>query len=180
MLWKNIHGLYNRAAPPTLNTSIILNNKITTTSKDIANCSPNNLQTLSDTQHTRQTPINRATQNIQGYNIALTTTQVQEAIKHSKNNNSQGPDKLITINLKHIGPIGLAFLTSMFKTALNNNIIPHIWKLANIVVVPKCNKIIDNGTSCMPISLLSVIANTHEKIFLPYITANIPNKPTQH
>ena len=32
--------------------------------------------------------------------------------------------------LKHIGPLGLAFLTSMFKTALNNNIIPHIWKLS--------------------------------------------------
>ena len=40
--------------------------------------------------------------------------QVQEAIKESKNNNSQGHDKL-----KHICPLGLAFLTSMFKTALN-------------------------------------------------------------
>ena len=35
--------------------------------------------------------------------------------------------------LKHIGPLGLAFLTSMLKTALNMNIIPHIWKLVNIV-----------------------------------------------
>ena len=30
--------------------------------------------------------INRATQNIQGYNITLTTTQVQEAIKKNKKN----------------------------------------------------------------------------------------------
>ena len=37
---------------------------------------------------------NRTTPNIQGYNITLTTTQGQEAIKQSKNNNSQGPDKL--------------------------------------------------------------------------------------
>ena len=36
----------------------------------------------------------RATHNIQGYNITLTTSQVQEAIKQSKTNNSQGPDKL--------------------------------------------------------------------------------------
>ena len=63
--------------------------------------------------------INRATHNIQGYNITLTTSQVQEAIKQSKNNNSQGPDKLNIRHLKHIGPLGLAFLTSMFKTALN-------------------------------------------------------------
>ena len=72
--------------------------------------------------------INRATHNIQGYNITLTTSQVQEAIKQSKNNNSQGPDKLNIRHLKHIGPLGLAFLTSMFKTALNKNIIPHTWK----------------------------------------------------
>ena len=43
----------------------------------------------------------------------------------------------------------------MFKTALNKNIIPHTWKLANI-------------------------AKTLEKSLLPYITANIPNTPMQH
>ena len=73
------------------------------------------------------------THNIQGCNITLTTSQVQEAIKQSKNNNSQGPDKLNIRHLKHTGPLGLAFLTSMFKTSLNKNIIPHTWKLANIV-----------------------------------------------
>ena len=41
----------------------------------------------------------------------------------------------------------------MLKTALNTNIIPHIWKLVNIVPIPKPNK---------------------------DITANVPNKPTQH
>ena len=48
-----------------------------------------------------------------------TTLHSLEAIKQSKNNNSQGPDKLNIRHLKHIGPLGLAFLTSMFKTALN-------------------------------------------------------------
>ena len=90
--------------------------------------------------------INRATHNIQGYNITLTTSQVQEAIKQSKNNNSLGPDKLNIRHLKHIGPLGLAFLTSIFKTALNKNIIPHTWKLANIVPIPKPNKDTDKGT----------------------------------
>ena len=81
---------------------------------------------------------------------------------------------------KHIGPLGLAFLTFMFKTALNKNPIPHTWKLANIVPILKPNKDTDKGTSYRPISLLSVIAKTLEKSILPYITANIPNTPTQH
>jgi len=36
------------------------------------------------------------------------------------------------------------------------------------------------GTSYRPISLLSPIAKTLEKIILPDITQNIPNLPTQH
>ena len=68
----------------------------------------------------------------------------------------------------------------MLKTALNTNIMPHIWKLANIVPIPKPYKDIDKGTSYRPISLLSVNAKTLEKNLLPYITANIPNTPTQH
>ena len=136
--------------------------------------------TVKHATHKTNRHINRATHNIQGYNITLTTSQVQKAIKQSKNNNSQGPDKLNIRHLKHIGPLGLAFLTSMFKTALNKNIIPHTWKLANIVPVPKPNKDTDKGTSYRPISLLSVIAKTLEKSLLPYITANIPNTPMQH
>ena len=57
---------------------------------------------------------------------------------------------------------------------------PHIWTLANIVPIPKSNKDIDKGRSCRPISLLSIIANTLEKSIILYITANIPNTPTQH
>ena len=65
--------------------------------------------------HKTNKSIDRVTQNIQGYNITLTTSQVQEAIKQRKNNNSQGLDRLNIRHLKHIGPLGLAFLTSMFK-----------------------------------------------------------------
>ena len=83
-------------------------------------------------------------------------------------------------HLKHIDPLGLAFLTSMLKTALNTNIILHIWKLANIVHIPKPNKDIDKDNSYRPIYLFSVIAKTLEKSLLPYITANIPNTPMQH
>ena len=160
-LWKTIHGLSNRAPPHTLNTSITFNNKIATTPTHIANYFTKQFtNTVKHATHKTNRHINRATHNIQGYNITLTTSQIQEAIKQSKNNNSQGPDKLNIRHQKHIGPLGLAFLTSMFKTALNKNIIPHTWKLANIVPIPKPNKDTDKGTSYRPISLLSVIADT--------------------
>ena len=67
-----------------------------------------------------------------------------------------------------------------FKIAHNKNIIPHTWKLANIIPILKPNKDTDKGTSYRLIALLSVIAKTLEKSLLPYITTNIPNTPMQH
>ena len=135
---------------------------------------------LCQTGNTQDRHSNRATHSIQGYNITLTTSHVQEAIKQSKNNNSQGPDKLNIRHLKQIGPLGLAFLTSMFKTALNKNIIPHTWKLAIIVPILKPKKRHKQG--CLIQAHIPPLSNatTLEKRNLPYITANIPNTPMQH
>ena len=164
----------------TLNTSITFNNKIATTPKHIANYFTKQFTNPVKHATPKNRHINRATHNIQGYNMTLTTSQVQVVIKQSKNNNSQGPNKLNIRHLKHIGPLGLAFLTSMFKTALNKNIIPHTWKLTNLVPIPKPNNDTDKGTSYRPISLLSVTAKTLKKSLLPYIIANIPNTHMQH
>ena len=51
--------------------------------------------------------------------------------------------------------------------------------MADIVPTPKPNKDIYKGTPYRAISLLSVISNPLEKSLLPYITANMPNAPTQ-
>ena len=137
--WKTIHGLSNRAPLHTLSTSITFNNKIATTPHHIiANCFTKQFtNTVKHGTHKTNILINRATHKIQGYNITLNTTQVQEAIKQRKNNNSQDPDNLNIRHIKHIGLLGLAFRASMLKTAHNTNIIPHIWKLAIIVSIPK-------------------------------------------
>ena len=132
--------------------------------RKFSNCSPKQFtNTVKHATHKTNRSINRATHKIQGYNITLTTSQVQEAIKQSKNNNSQGPDKLNIRHLKHIGPLVLAFLTSMLKTDLNTNIIPHIWKLANIVPIPKPNKDIQGHLIQAHIPPLSNCKDTGEE-----------------
>src|SRR6188768_254182 len=101
---------------------------------------------------------------------ALTTTPMQitnmqtfEAIKNTKNKNSVGPDNLNIRHLKHLGPIAIQYLTDTLNLALNTNTIPHIWKLAKIIPIPKPNKDPNLGKSYRPISLLSPIAKTMEK-----------------
>ena len=77
-LWKTKHGQSNRAPPHTLNTSITFNNKIATTLKHIANYFTKQFtNTVKHATHKTNRLINRATHNIQGYNITLTTSQVQ-------------------------------------------------------------------------------------------------------
>src|SRR2546425_768518 len=53
-------------------------------------------------------------------------------------------------------------------------------KLAKIIPIPKPNKDPCAGTSYRPISLLSSIAKTLEKVLLPYLTNNIPQIKNQH
>ena len=88
ILWKTIHGLFNRAPPP-----ITFNNKTATTPKTHCELFHQTIHKHCRAHKTNRYT-NRATQKIQGHNITPTTTQVQEAIKQSKNNNSQGPDKV--------------------------------------------------------------------------------------
>ena len=133
-----------------------------------------NNQFTNTTKHTiRNTnmSIDRSIHTLQSHNIPLTTTKVQEIIKHCKN--VQGPNKL---NIRHPNtsyvldsPTSLTCTTSH----LNSKIIPRTWKLTHIILIPKPNKDINMGTSYKAISLLSVISRTLEKSLLPNITNNI-------
>ena len=104
ILLKTIHGLSNRAPPTTFNI------KITNTPKHIRNWFTKQFtNTVIHATNKTNRSIDRATQSIQGINITLATSQVQETIKQRKNNNSQGPDKLNIRHLKHIGSLGFVF-----------------------------------------------------------------------
>ena len=77
ILWKLIHGISNRALPPTLNTSKTFqqqNNNYTQTCCELFH------QTFHKHCQTHKTNrfINRVTHKTQVYNITLTTTQVQD------------------------------------------------------------------------------------------------------
>ena len=78
--------------------------------------------TVKHKTHNTNTHIYRKAHKLQTTTIILNTTKVQEAIKQSKNNNSRS-DTINIGHLKHIGPLGLTYLT--INISLNNNIIPH-------------------------------------------------------
>ena len=163
------------------NHTISFNNKPSVTSTQIANSFNKQFtNTVPHTSNKTNRKIDKQVHKLPKTTFILTTSEISAAIRNSKNNNSTGPDGISIRHLKHIGPLGLTYLTNTFNLALNTNTIPHMWKLANIIPIPKPDKDHNTGTSFRPISLLSVISKTLEKALLPYITNNIPQHHTQH
>ena len=99
---------------------------------------------------------------------------MQLVILNSTNNYSIGSDAINIRHFKHLWPLAIRYFINMYNIPLNTNTIPHLWKHATIIFIPKPNKDCNIGTNYQPISLLSPIAKTLEKVLLPYITENIP------
>jgi len=97
--------------------------------------------------------IDKHTKALPSIPIKITSIRVSEAITHASKNNSGGLDNINIRHVKHLGPLAIQYVTNLFNLALNLNVIPQIWKLANIIPIPKPNKYPYNGTSYRPMSL---------------------------
>ena len=81
-LWETIHGLSNRAHTTTLHQLHRIQQQNNKHTKLIANCFNKQFtNTVKHATHKTNRSIDSATQNIQGYNITLNTSYVQEVIK---------------------------------------------------------------------------------------------------
>jgi len=181
--WKTLDHLAGKSAPSQPNRIIQFNNKDKSRATNIAQSF--NKQFVNSTPHKTNKinrSIDRKTKNLKSDkdSFQVTIEQVQIAIKSTKNSNSLGPDKTSIHHLKHLGPIALQYLTNLFNLSIQSNTIPHIWKLAKIIPIPKPNKDPKLGASYRPISLLSPIAKCLEKTILPTLTQHLPSKDFQH
>ena len=176
-----MHGLSHKHPSQQENHSMTFKDNTHINPKDTASAfNKQFINTIPHKTNTTNRKITKKVLSLQPTQMNITTEQVLAAIKNSKNNNSTGPDNINIKHLKNIGKNRLQYLTNIYNAAINDNKTPHVWKLANIIPIPKPNKDINIGTSYRPISLLSVISKTLEKVILPYITQNIPNITTQH
>ena len=180
--WQILNNLSNKKPTQQTNRTITFKNSEKTTAKEISESF--NHQFTNITKHETKKyyrKIDKKTNNLaKNQNYRITTIQVKEAIKSSKTNNSTGPDNINIQHLKHLGTLAIEYLTKIYNLAIKTNTLPHIWKLAKIIPIPKPNKNLGESTSYRPISLLSPIVKTLEKAILPEITQNITNIHHQH
>ena len=112
--------------------------------------------------------------------VSFTPDQVIAAIKRAKASKAMGPDHISPIMLKHLGNIGILFLTNLYNNILLQSIVPPMWKVGRIIPLLKPNKPADQGSSFRPISLLAPAAKILERLILVPIQESINFADHQH
>lgn len=113
------------------------------------------------------------------FNYHFTPSQVKNAIIKSPIKKAPGHDLIVQPLLKAFPRKTLVFLTQIYNAMLRLAYFPQRWKHANIVMVPKPEKIKENPTNYRPISLLPLLSKIFERLLLPellqYLSHLIPD-----
>ena len=182
-LWNTIKNLQDQPAQPP-NQGINFKGKSTTDPREMAN---HFNQQYTPTTDKKPEQIFRNTlrslkkiKNISDPKIAFTSEQTLKAITKSKNSKAIGPDGLSPIMMKHLGPNGIRYLTSIYNKSVNDSIIPSKWKTGKIIPLLKPGKPADEGTSFRPVTILSPPIKILEALLLPDVTEAVQLANHQH
>ena len=182
--WRLLKSLTGKrvSAPP--NQPIKFKDKTLTKSSSIANhfCSQySNVKEFKQDKESRRIYKNLKICNpLDRSYTPFSESDTIKAIKSSKNSPAAGPNDLTMLHLKHIGPLGVRYLTHLFNLSMRAADIPAIWKSANIIPVLKPGKSPDLGPSYRPISLLCPEIKVLERLNLPVLSASLASSPSQH
>ena len=110
----------------------------------------------------------------------FTSEDVKNTIKSLNKSKAVGPDGVSNLHLKHLGPLAIDKLTSIYNRSVLTNDIPSNWKIANIIPILKPGKSSSDPGSYRPISLLSTLIKTLEKLILKIIQPHLPVHVAQH
>ncbi len=183
-LWKTIKGLCDQPVQPDNQGIDFDDNKPTIDATKLAN--KFNRQYTPELDKKPEKELRNILRSMQSkpkhhaQKIKFTPAQTAEAIKRAKNSKAIGPDGLSPVMLKHLGPNGIKFLTSLFNLILSTAKTPGKWKTAKIITLLKPGKPANKGTSYRPVSILSPPAKILEALLLPYLTDAIELADHQH
>ena len=94
----------------------------------------------------------------------ITMEELKKAIKQLKKRKSPGPDNISNETIQHLGNTALQKLLDMFNVSWSQGQVPQCWKEARMIPVLKKGKNKMKLLSYRPISLISCICKTMERI----------------
>ena len=182
-LFKLIKFLNGDKNNKTSNEAIKFKGKFISHPKKMANAF--NKQYSSTIQHRSSKTARKIKKNIRKNKLdadeqEFSDQQTTDAIKKARPSKALGPDKISTLHLKHLGPLGVRYLTDLFNISAKTSQIPAIWKTSTIIPLLKPNKPADTSTSYRPVSLLCPSIKIFERLLLPTLTQHLPVPDIQH
>lgn len=156
--------------------------KVDTFAKHLANVfKPWPIPTAGDDQTEIETHINTPFQ----MELPIKKFKIREIIqtiqKHINPKKSPGFDLITGRILHELSPKCLKLITMIFNAVLRTKYVPMQWKVAQVIMIPKPGKQLEEVSSYRPISLLPVLSKLFEKLLLkrlkPILDQNklIPN-----
>ena len=94
---------------------------------------------------------------------SFTDAELERAIKSLKNNKAARQEDILNEQIKHFGPVVLAWLLELFNFCLQNKTIPNVWRQSKVVAFLKPGKTPDNPKHFRPISLLCTLFKLYER-----------------
>ena len=70
----------------------------------------------------------------------VSNTEMTLTIHNMKCGKSPGPDNIHPELIKNLGPSGLKWLAAFFSTCMRLNLLPKIWRKANVIAILKTGK----------------------------------------
>ena len=182
--WRLLKGLSGKRATSAPNQPIIFNDKPHTKKQSISNkfCKLySRIDDYKDDKAARKIYKSLKVNNPLDRSYSpFTEADTVDAIKASKGSTAAGPNGLTMLHLKHLGPLGIRYLTRLCNLSVQAADIPSIWKTAHVIPILKPNKPADQGSSYRPISLLCPEVKVLERLNLPILRASLPPSPSQH
>jgi hypothetical protein len=182
--WALHKKLSGKSSRPPPNQPISFKGKVYTKSPDIArhfcNLFTKSVRHKSDQRFRKVRRSLLARHKLDSNFTPFLPLATRDAINAAKNSTATGPDGLTAIHLKHLGPRGIIYLTSLFNLSVGGADLPAMWKAAIVVPILKPGKPADVGSSYRPISLLCPAAKVLERLLLPLISEALPKSETQH
>ena len=94
----------------------------------------------------------------------FTMTELNDAIKRLKNKKAPGKDGVCNEMIKHLGPTARKKLLELFNLSWKTGVFPSAWKEAIVIPILKKEKDPKKKTSYRPVSLLSSLGKTLERM----------------
>ncbi|CAM5083682.1 unnamed protein product [Natator depressus] len=114
----------------------------------------------------------RTTNGNEDMEVDITTSEVEAKLEYLNGTKSGGPDNLHPRILKELAHEIASPLARIFNESVNSGVVPHDWRIANILPIFKKEKKSDMG-NYRPVSLTSVVCKVLENILKEKVVKNI-------